>query len=113
PGRPGGRTGPAVRRPRPPHQRPLPVGGVPELRVPGPGRGAGPRPGRRGPPGPMTTTRELPDDVLAGRPARADLAAVGPVEDWYRDAIIYELHIRAFNDSDGDGVGDLRGLIDK
>jgi len=61
----------------------------------------------------MTTTRELPDDVLAGRPARADLAAVGPVEDWYRDAIIYELHIRAFNDSDGDGVGDLRGLIDK
>jgi hypothetical protein len=25
---------------------------------------------------------------------------------WYRDAILYELHVRAFADSDGDGVGD-------
>lgn len=30
---------------------------------------------------------------------------------WYKDAIIYELHIRAFADSDEDGVGDFRGLI--
>ncbi|MGM0574129.1 MAG: maltose alpha-D-glucosyltransferase [Myxococcota bacterium] len=29
---------------------------------------------------------------------------------WYRDAIIYELHVRAFHDSDGDGIGDFRGL---
>jgi len=32
---------------------------------------------------------------------------------WYKDAIIYELHVRAFADSDEDGVGDFRGLIDK
>jgi maltose alpha-D-glucosyltransferase/alpha-amylase len=32
---------------------------------------------------------------------------------WYRDAIIYELHVRAFYDSDGDGVGDFRGLTEK
>ncbi len=32
---------------------------------------------------------------------------------WYKDAIIYELHVRAFFDSSGDGVGDFRGLIDK
>lgn len=32
---------------------------------------------------------------------------------WYRDAIIYELHVRAFYDSDCDGVGDFRGLIKK
>ncbi|UCG82992.1 MAG: maltose alpha-D-glucosyltransferase [Dehalococcoidia bacterium] len=32
---------------------------------------------------------------------------------WYQDAIIYELHIRAFADSDADGVGDILGLIDK
>ena len=32
---------------------------------------------------------------------------------WYRDAIIYELHIRAFRDSNGDGIGDLPGLIEK
>jgi len=32
---------------------------------------------------------------------------------WYKDAIVYELHIRAFSDSQGDGVGDFLGLIDK
>jgi maltose alpha-D-glucosyltransferase/alpha-amylase len=32
---------------------------------------------------------------------------------WYKDAIIYELHVRAFYDSNGDGVGDLPGLIQK
>jgi len=32
---------------------------------------------------------------------------------WYKDAIIYELHVRAFYDSNGDGIGDFRGLIDK
>ena len=30
---------------------------------------------------------------------------------WYRDAIIYELHVRAFADSNGDGIGDFQGLI--
>ena len=32
---------------------------------------------------------------------------------WYKDAIIYELHVRAFCDSDGDGIGDFRGLTSK
>ncbi|HSP55550.1 MAG TPA: maltose alpha-D-glucosyltransferase, partial [Dehalococcoidia bacterium] len=32
---------------------------------------------------------------------------------WYRDAIIYETHVRAFSDSDGDGIGDFRGLTQK
>jgi len=32
---------------------------------------------------------------------------------WYKDTIIYEIHVRAFADSDDDGVGDFRGLIDK
>ena len=32
---------------------------------------------------------------------------------WYRDAIIYQVHIKAFADSDADGVGDFRGLIGK
>ncbi|HMQ31310.1 MAG TPA: maltose alpha-D-glucosyltransferase [Chloroflexaceae bacterium] len=29
---------------------------------------------------------------------------------WYKDAIIYEVHVRAFADSDGDGIGDFKGL---
>ncbi len=32
-------------------------------------------------------------------------------EHWYKDAVIYELHVRAFQDSDNDGIGDFRGLI--
>ena len=32
---------------------------------------------------------------------------------WYKDAIIYELHIKAFRDSSGDGIGDFEGLLEK
>src|SRR5258708_834270 len=32
---------------------------------------------------------------------------------WYKDAIIYELHVRAFMDGNGDGIGDFQGLIEK
>jgi len=32
---------------------------------------------------------------------------------WYKDAVIYELHVRAFYDSDGDGIGDFPGLTQK
>jgi maltose alpha-D-glucosyltransferase/alpha-amylase len=30
---------------------------------------------------------------------------------WYKDALIYELHVRAFQDSNGDGIGDFGGLL--
>lgn len=32
---------------------------------------------------------------------------------WYKDAIVYQLHVKAFADSNGDGIGDFRGLTDK
>ncbi|MCJ8164556.1 maltose alpha-D-glucosyltransferase [Pontibacter sp. E15-1] len=32
---------------------------------------------------------------------------------WYKDAIIYELHIKAFADGNGDGIGDFKGLMQK
>ena len=32
---------------------------------------------------------------------------------WFKDAIIYELHVKTFHDSDADGIGDFRGLIEK
>jgi maltose alpha-D-glucosyltransferase/alpha-amylase len=32
---------------------------------------------------------------------------------WFKDAILYELHLKAFFDSNDDGIGDFRGLIEK
>jgi len=32
---------------------------------------------------------------------------------WYKDAIIYELHVRAFQDSNADGIGDFPGLMSR
>ena len=32
---------------------------------------------------------------------------------WYKDAIIYQVHVRTFYDSNGDGIGDFRGLAQK
>ena len=42
-------------------------------------------------------------------------AAAGGQDDalWYKDAVVYQLHIKAFFDSNGDGLGDFPGLIEK
>ncbi|MCV0397258.1 MAG: maltose alpha-D-glucosyltransferase [Rhizobiaceae bacterium] len=33
--------------------------------------------------------------------------------DWYKDAIIYQLHVKAFQDANGDGTGDFAGLMQR
>ncbi len=44
----------------------------------------------------------MPEDtLLAGEPL------------WYKDAIIYELHVKSFYDSSDDGIGDFKGLVEK
>jgi len=32
---------------------------------------------------------------------------------WYKDALFYELHVKAFQDSNGHGIGDFNGLIQR
>ena len=39
--------------------------------------------------------------------------AASPESLWYKDAIIYQLHVRTFCDSNGDGIGDFPGLMQK
>ena len=34
-------------------------------------------------------------------------------DNWWNDRVFYEIFIRSFNDSDGDGIGDIQGIIDK
>lgn len=40
-------------------------------------------------------------------------APASPTADWRRGGVCYEVFVRSFHDSDGDGVGDLRGLAGK
>jgi alpha-glucosidase len=35
------------------------------------------------------------------------------MSDWWRGAVVYQIYPRSFRDSNGDGVGDLKGVIDK
>jgi maltose alpha-D-glucosyltransferase/alpha-amylase len=39
--------------------------------------------------------------------------AMGDDPLWYKDAVIYQLHIKSFFDADNDGVGDFKGLVEK
>ena len=45
-----------------------------------------------------------------------DLIAPVPgteAQDWYKDAVIYQIHVKAYQDSDGDGIGDFAGLMNR
>jgi maltose alpha-D-glucosyltransferase/alpha-amylase len=46
-------------------------------------------------------------------PRHTDPAAPHPEPLWYKDAIIYQLHVRAFRDSNEDGGGDFQGLAER
>jgi maltose alpha-D-glucosyltransferase/alpha-amylase len=53
-------------------------------------------------------TQEFDVDAIA-----KSVVITDPDELWYKDAIIYQLHVKSFCDSNGDGVGDFPGLISK
>jgi len=51
----------------------------------------------------------------AERPRKRATKKLSPADEalWYKDAVIYQLHVKAFADSSGDGIGDLEGLTQR
>src|SRR4051812_722954 len=55
--------------------------------------------------------------MSAVRPLMTDVAAPVSALDadplWYKDAVIYQLHVKSYRDSNADGFGDFKGLIER
>ncbi len=45
--------------------------------------------------------------------ARTPIENAAPDRDWWRGAVIYQIYPRSFQDSNGDGVGDLAGIVQR
>ena len=52
-------------------------------------------------------------NVMSSIDAKEQPATETVDELWYKDAIIYQLHVKAFADSNNDGIGDFAGLTEK
>ena len=59
----------------------------------------------------MVTCERATPNTGRYAPEGRDLAS--PAASWYKDAVIYQVHVRAMYDSNGDGVGDFRGLAQR
>jgi maltose alpha-D-glucosyltransferase/alpha-amylase len=58
-------------------------------------------------------TQPRPAAAAAGKPNPAPGLSM-PIDPlWYRNAVIYQMHVRSFSDSNGDGIGDFNGLISR
>jgi len=52
-------------------------------------------------------------NILTATPSEAEPTTVSADPLWYKDAIIYQLHVKSFFDSNNDGIGDFPGLISR
>ncbi len=83
------------------------------------GCGSYPAPRSDAEPAPSHSPLAEPDDPSPGPAVFRDLTPISPDSelslaaeraDWYKDAVFYHIWINAFNDSTGDGIGDIPGI---
>jgi oligo-1,6-glucosidase len=60
--------------------------------------------------GPKT---EATTATAPGAAATTDTTTLAKKRDWWKETVVYQLYPRSFQDSNGDGVGDLRGIISR
>jgi alpha-amylase len=60
----------------------------------------------------MVAGSQTAGDPSSPRPCAAD-AGTRPERPWWSDRVFYEVFVRSFQDSDGDGIGDLQGLTNR
>ena len=66
------------------------------------------------PPSPFSPSEYYPTSLEEQPSDYENIVASGPSPAlWYKTAILYQLHVRAFYDSNGDGIGDFAGLTKK
>lgn len=65
-------------------------------------------------PNPQPATSTLPPEATAARPAPTPTVAL-PYEtpDWFKTAVLYQVFVRSFRDSNGDNIGDLDGITEQ
>lgn len=64
-------------------------------------------------PSPTPTATPVPTPFPTVMCEWDDSPRLTEVEPWWYDAVFYEIFVRSFQDSDGDGVGDLRGILSR
>ncbi len=93
-----------LRRPRRDHRRRVGLGPA-QLRPSRPGHRTGTHPDSHG--------AAVTVDGAVSEAFPDTLEVAGTTPDWFKSAVFYEVLVRSFRDSNGDGTGDFQGLIEK
>jgi alpha-glucosidase len=62
---------------------------------------------------PIATAAQAPAASPAVAASHAAAATLAPATKWWQNAVIYEIYPRSFQDSNGDGIGDLNGIAQR
>ena len=59
----------------------------------------------------MYTGEPIPEEEAQDAAPAPEAQPTEPL--WYKDAVIYQLHVKTFHDGNNDGFGDFKGLMEK